>query len=142
MNIQLTQKYLVVHLLGCIQCSTEDILHKIYTEKGAITGALVEMRKQFRFFQVATSQLMLGRSQLAIWMHSNSLIKNLTPFEDDAEIRLLNFLMQSICTQPEDTFIKMASLKIDFYFEVFKRLKNCVLIYLTGATQHKGTGIY
>ena len=27
------------------------------------------------------------------WAHSNSLIKNLTPFEDDAEIRLLNVLM-------------------------------------------------
>ena len=67
---------------------------------------------------LATSQLML---------EANSLIKNLTPFEDDAEIRLLNFLMQSICKQPEDTFIKMASLKIDFYFEVFKQLKNHVL---------------
>ena len=28
-----------------------------------------------------------------IWVHSNSLIKDLTPFEDDAEIRLLNFLV-------------------------------------------------
>ena len=27
---------------------------------------------------------------------------------------------------PEDTFIKMASLKIDFYFEVLKQLKNHV----------------
>ena len=27
-----------------------------------------------------------------IWVHSKSLIKNLNPFEDDAEIRLLNFL--------------------------------------------------
>ena len=55
-----------------------------------------------------------------MWVHSNSLIENLTPFEDDAEIRRLNFLMQSICKQPaEDTFIKMASSKIDFYFEVF-----------------------
>ena len=53
------------------------------------------------------------------WAHSNSLIKNLTPFEDDAEIRLLRFLMQSICKQPED-FIKMASPKFEFYFEVFK----------------------
>ena len=35
--------------------------------------------------------------------------------------------MQSICKQPEDTFIKMASLKIDFYFEFFKQLKNHVL---------------
>ena len=40
------------------------------------------------------------------WAHSNSLIKNLTLFEDDAEIRLLNFLMKSIFKQPEDTFIK------------------------------------
>ena len=83
---------------------------------------------------LATSQLMLEEVASYIWAHSNSLIKNLTPFEDDAEIRLLNFLMQSICKQPEDTFIKMASLKIDFYFEVFKQLKNHVLSYLTGAT--------
>ena len=77
---------------------TEDILHKIYTDKGVITGIwivlfTVEVRKKFTGFQVATSQLMLGRRWLAIWVHSNSLIKNLTPFEDDAEIRLLNFLM-------------------------------------------------
>ena len=91
-------------------------------------------------FMFPTSQLMLGRNWLAIWMHRNSLFKNLTPFEDEAEIRLLNFLMQSVCTQPEDTFIKMASLKIDIYFEIFKQLKNHVLIYLTGATQHKDTG--
>ena len=76
-----------------------------------------------------------------MWVHNNSLIKNLTPFEDDAEIRLLNFLMQSILKQPEDTFVKMASPKIDFS-EVFKQLKNHVLSYLTGATQHKDTGIY
>ena len=42
--------------------------------------------------------------------------------------------MQSICKQPEDTFIKMASLKIDFYFEVFKQMKNHIFSYLTGAT--------
>ena len=30
---------------------------------------------------------------LAIWVHSNSLIKNLIPFADDAEISLLNFPM-------------------------------------------------
>ena len=63
---------------------------------------------------------MLGRRWLAIWVHSDSLIKNLTPFEDEAEVRWLNFLVQSICKQPEDTFIKIASLKTDFYFEVFK----------------------
>ena len=63
---------------------------------------------------------MLERSWLAVWVHSNSLIKILSSFEDDTEIRLLIFQRQSICKQPEDTFIKMASLKIDFYFEVFK----------------------
>ena len=42
-------------------------------------------------------------------------LRILKPFEDKAEIRLLNFLVQSICKQPEDTFISMASLKIDFY---------------------------
>ena len=36
---------------------------------------------------------MLGRRWLVIWAHSNSLIKNWTPFEDDGEICLLNFLM-------------------------------------------------
>ena len=76
---------------------------------------------------MATSWL-LGRRWLAIWVHSNSLIKNLTPFEDDAEICLQK------CKQPEDTFIKITSLKIDFYFEIFKQLKDHVLSYLTGAT--------
>ena len=38
---------------------TADILHKIYIEKGAITGiwlvlSIVEMRKEFTGFQVAT----------------------------------------------------------------------------------------
>ena len=44
--------------------------------------------------------------------------------------------MQPICKQPEDTFIKMALLllEIDFYFEVFKQLKNHVLSYLATAT--------
>ena len=36
---------------------------------------------------MATSQLMLGRRWLAIWSHSNSLIKCLTSSEGDAEIR-------------------------------------------------------
>ena len=76
---------------------------------------------------------MLGKRWPAILVHSNSLIKILTPFEDDAEIHWLNFLMQWICKQPENTFIKMASLKIVFYFDVFKQLKNHVLCYLTGA---------
>ena len=84
----------------------------------------VEVRKEFTGFRVTTSLQMLERRWLAIWVHGNSLIKNLIPFEDDAEICLLNFLMWSICKQPEDTFInKMASPKIDFYFEVFKQLK-------------------
>ena len=46
----------------------------------------MEVRKEFTCFEVATSQLMLGKRWLAIWVHSNSLIKNLTSFEDDAEI--------------------------------------------------------
>ena len=37
-------------------------------------------------------------------------------------------LVDSICKEPEDTFIKMASLKIDFYFEVFKQLENQVWV--------------
>ena len=71
---------------------------------------------------LATSQLMLEEVASYIWAHSKSLIKNLTPFEDDAEIPLLDVLMQSICKQPEDTFIQMPSPKIDFYSEVFKQL--------------------
>ena len=47
--------------------------------------------------------------------------------------------MTSFCKQPEDTFIKMASSEIDFYFEVFKQLKNLVFSYLTGTTYHKDT---
>ena len=42
--------------------------------------------------------------------------------------------MLFICKQPEDTFIKMTSLKIDFYFEALKQLTNYFLSYLTGAT--------
>ena len=75
---------------------------------------------------LATSQLMLEEVARYILTHSNSLTKNLTPFEDDAEIRLLNVLMQSICKQPEDTFIQMASPKIDFYLEV---LSNCKTMF-------------
>ena len=71
---------------------------------------------------LATSQLMLEEVASYIGVDNNSLIKNLTPFEGDAEIRLLNVLMQSICKQLGDTFIQMASSKIDFYFEVFKQL--------------------
>ena len=29
----------------------------------------------------------------------------------------------NVCKLPEDAFIRMALLKIDFYFEVFKQLK-------------------
>ena len=73
---------------------------------------------------LATSQLMLEEVASYIWAHSNPLIKDLTTFEDDVDIRLLNVLMQSICKQPEDTFIQMASSpKIDFYFAVFKQLQ-------------------
>ena len=53
----------------------------------------VEVRKEFTGFQVEASLLMLGRRWLAKCVHSNSLIKNLNSFEDDVEIRLLNFLI-------------------------------------------------
>ena len=43
-----------------------------------------------------------------MWVHSDSLIKNLNPFEDYPKIPLLNFPMKSICKQSEYTFIKMA----------------------------------
>ena len=42
------------------------------------------------------------------------------------ELFIYEDLMQSIYKQPEDTFIKMALLEIDFYFEVFKQPKNHV----------------
>ena len=47
----------------------------------------MEITKEFTCLQVATSQLMIGRRWLAMWVHSNSLIKNLTPAEDDTETR-------------------------------------------------------
>ena len=65
---------------------------------------------------------MLEEVSSYIWAHSNSLIKNVTPSEDDAENRLLDFLIHSLYKQPEDSFIKMASTKIDFSFDVFKQL--------------------
>ena len=46
-----------------------------------------------RVYRFPRGNKILGRRWLATWVHSNSLIKNLTPFEDDAEICLLNFLM-------------------------------------------------
>ena len=62
---------------------------------------------------LATIQLILEEVASYIWAHSSSLIKNVTSFEDDAEICLLNVLIQSICKQPEDTLIQMASPRID-----------------------------
>ena len=53
-----------------------------------ISLSAVEVRNEFTGFQVATSLLMLGMRWLSISVHSKSLIKNLTSFEDDAEIRL------------------------------------------------------
>ena len=81
-----------------------------------------EVYRQLQVSWQPIRQLMLEEVASYTWAHSNSLIKNSTPFEDDAEIRFFNFLMQSICKQPEDTFIKMAAPKIDFYFEVYKQL--------------------
>ena len=75
---------------------TEDILHKIYTEKGVIIGIwLVLFAPEVRFTDTgfpAISYLMLEEVASYIWAN-NSLIKNLTSFEDDAEIPLLNVLM-------------------------------------------------
>ena len=45
------------------------------------------MRKEFTCFQ-SSNKLADARKEMA-----NSLIKNLTPFEDDTETRLHNFLM-------------------------------------------------
>ena len=42
---------------------------------------------------LATSYLMLEEVASYTWEHSNSLIKNLNLFEDDAEIRSLSDLM-------------------------------------------------
>ena len=80
----------------------------------------MEVRKEFTDFQSGNKlELMLGRRWLAIWVHSNSLIRNSTPFEDDT----YSFTQFSnVCKQPEDTFIKMSLLKIDFYFQVFNQI--------------------
>ena len=71
---------------------------------------------------LATSQLILEEVASYNWARSYSLIKNLTSFEDGAEIPLINVLMQSICKQPEERLIQMASPEIDFYFEIFKQI--------------------
>ena len=90
----------------------------------------MEVRKEFAEtgFQVATSQLMLKRAVASYTLvHSNSLIQNLIPSEDDAEIDLLNFLMKSICKQkqPEDTFIKTLEFtETNSYFYSFTYGKN------------------
>ena len=75
---------------------------------------------------------MLGRRWLAIWVHSNSLIKNLNSFW--RWCRNLFTPFSNVWKQPEDTFIKMASLKIDFYFEVFKQLK--IMFWVISQKQH------
>ena len=52
--------------------------------------------KKFTGFQIGNNLAdarTAGRRWLAIWVHSDSLIKNLTPLENNAEIRLLNFPM-------------------------------------------------
>ena len=50
-----------------------------------------------------------ARKEVTSYMGAQQLFnQKFNLFEDDAEIRLLSFLMQSICKQPEHTFIKMA----------------------------------
>ena len=56
----------------------------------------MEVRKEFTGFQSGNKLAdarTAARRWLIIWVHSDSLIKNLTPLEDDAEIRFLNFPM-------------------------------------------------
>ena len=56
----------------------------------------MEVRKEFIGFQSGNKLAYartVGRRWLAIWVHSNSLIKDLTPLEDDVGTRLLNFPM-------------------------------------------------
>ena len=53
----------------------------------------MEVRKEFTGFQSDNKLADARKEVTSSRVHSNSLIKNLTPFEDDAEIRLLNFLM-------------------------------------------------
>ena len=56
----------------------------------------MEVRKEFTSFQSGNKLAdakTAGRRWPAIWVHSNSLIENLTLLEDDAGIRLLNFPM-------------------------------------------------
>ena len=91
---------------------------------------------------LAINQLMLEEvASYNVWAYSNSLIKNLTIFEDGSEIGLLNVVMQSNCKQPEDTFIQMASPKIDFYFEffkqVFKNLLKLTAIFIASLMEKK-----
>ena len=56
------------------------------------------MRKEFTGFQSGNrlaDARTVGRSWLPIRVHSNSLIKYLTPLEDDAGIRLVTFPMHA-----------------------------------------------
>ena len=59
-----------------------------------------------------------------MWVHSNSLIKNLTPFEDDAGIRLLNFLMQFIISQEQHSIKTLEFTETNRYFYSFTYEKN------------------
>ena len=54
----------------------------------------MEVRKELQKQRPSGDQLADAREvDSYIWVHSNSLIRNLTPFKDDAVIGLLNFLM-------------------------------------------------
>ena len=58
------------------------------------------VRKEFTGFQ-SGNKLAVARTTerrwlaISIWVHSDSLIKNLTPLEDEAEIPLLDFPMHA-----------------------------------------------
>ena len=74
---------------------------------------------------------MLGRRWLAISVHSNSLIKNLTPLEDDAEICWLNFLIQSIWKQPEDTLVRRLQSKLISILKFLSNWKTMIWVVIS-----------
>ena len=60
--------------------------------------------------------------EVAIYIFAHSLIKHLTPLEDDAKIPLLHVLISLFANKQRITFIQIDSPKIDLHFEVFKQL--------------------
>ena len=68
----------------------------------------MEVRKESIGFQSCNKLAdarAVGRRWLALWVHSNSLIKNLTPLKDDVGIRLLNFPMYAARRFTQNLFL-------------------------------------